>query len=66
MDKLIEALQIFRKYGNPKYPTCCDHDVMYVMIDPKLVSEKDLKKLDDLGFNPGDDCQFESFKFGSA
>lgn len=71
MDDLIEALTILRKYGNPEWPTHCEHDVLTVDIDPSLVSKEDLAKLDELGFFPGDggDCAedcFQSFKFGSC
>jgi len=70
MDDLIEALQIFRKYGNPDYPTHCEHDVMYICgIEPNDVSKKDIKRLNELGFFIGDDTGedlFQSFKFGSA
>ena len=68
MDDLIKALQIFRKYGNPTYPTSCSHDQLYVAINPSLVSEEDTKELDDLGFFVGhsDDDGFMSFKFGSC
>ena len=55
MDDLIAALQIFRKYGNPPYPTHCEHDVMLVTINPADVSEEDIAKLDELGFFPSDD-----------
>jgi hypothetical protein len=68
MDDLIEALQILRKYGNPDYPTHCEHDVMTVGINPEDVSEEDIIKLDALGFfasSDYDEC-FQSFKFGSA
>ena len=67
MDDLIQALQILRKYGNPEYPTHCEHDVLYVFISPDDVSEQDLKTLDDLGFFPSDDGEgFQSYKFGSC
>ena len=68
MKELIEALQIFLKYGNPDRPTHCEHDeLMVVDIDKSLISETDLKRLDELGFfwSPEYDC-FSSFKFGSA
>lgn len=67
-DGLIEALQIFRKYGNPPYPTHCDHDTLYVLIDPEIVSNEDEERLDELGFIPSDDppCCFHSFRYGSA
>jgi hypothetical protein len=67
MDDLIEALQIFRKYGNPHCPTHCEHDVLYVMISPVDVSEEDKVKLDKLGFFVGEYGEsFSSFRFGSA
>jgi hypothetical protein len=66
MDKLIEALQIFLRYGNPSYPTHCEHDELYIMIDPDVVSAEDKVKLDELGFSAtGDNC-FRSYRFGSA
>jgi len=68
MDKLIEALNIFLKYGNPVRPTHCEHDILLVMIDPEIVSDEDKKKLDELGFFVGiefEEC-FSSFRYGSA
>lgn len=68
MDKLIQALNIFLKYGNPDYPTHCEHDLLLILIDPKIVSDDDKEKLNDLGFFVGleyDEC-FSSFKYGSA
>ena len=67
MEDLIKALQIFLKYGNPKYPTNCSHDLLFVNIDPELVSEEDVKILDDLGFVVDEDLDgFSSFRFGSC
>lgn len=67
-DALIEAFTIFRKYGNPGWPTHCDHDVMLVLVDPKLVSEEDKVRLEKLGFFVGEEWpdSFTSFRFGSA
>ncbi len=66
MKKLIEALQIFLKYGNPTHPTHCEHDELWICgIDPKDVSQKDVQKLDSLGFFISDDA-FKSFRYGSA
>lgn len=67
LSKLIEALQIFLKYGDIKYPTHCEHDVMTVCVDPKKVSDEDKAKLDKLGFfvDNSEDC-FKSYKYGSA
>ncbi len=65
MDDLIKALQIFRKYGNSRYPTNCSHDVLYVDIDQSLVSPSDIVELEQLGFRI-DDCGFSSFRFGSC
>lgn len=67
MDDLIKALTIFRKYGNPQWPTHCEHDVMYVCIHPAEVSPQDIRELDDLGFFVDSDEEgFMSYKFGSA
>lgn len=78
MDDLIKALQILRKYGNPEWPTHCEHDKLTVCIDPKLVSEADLAELANLGFYPDNEYNpdtdeydssadsFCSYKFGSA
>lgn len=65
MKQLIEALQIFLKYGDKEYPTHCEHDVLHVDIDPELVNDADKKKLDALGFFSNGDG-FESYKFGSC
>lgn len=70
MENLIKALQILLEYGNPEYPTHCEHDVMYICgIDPADVSEADIADLDKLGFFISDETgedQFISYKFGSA
>ncbi len=70
LSELIEALQIFQKYGNPDSPWHCEHDVLQICgIEPKDVSDEDIKRLEELGFdveNPyGEEC-FQSYKFGSA
>lgn len=67
MEDLIKALQIFLKYGNPTYPTHCEHDKLTVAIDPAIVSEEDKAQLDKLGFFPSEeDDDFISFRFGSC
>jgi hypothetical protein len=68
MDNLIEALTIFRKYGNPKYPTNCAHDVLYIMeYDIEGISSEDVDRLGELGFIWNDtEGVFMSYKFGSA
>lgn len=68
MEDLIKALQIFLKYGNPHNPTHCEHDVLHVDIDPELVSDEDIKLLDDLGFFVSEDNPdgFDSFRYGSC
>ena len=70
MDDLIEALQIFRKYTDTKYPTNCSHDEMAIMeVEPSGVCKEDVERLDELGFfisEDGDDSYFMSFRFGSA
>ena len=46
MKDLIKALQILLKYGNPDYPTHCEHDVLFICnIDPLSISVEDIKYL---------------------
>ena len=67
MSDLVEALQIFLKYGNPHNPTHCEHDVLTIMdIDPSVVSKEDKIRLDELGFFVDNEDCFCSFRFGSA
>lgn len=48
---LLTALQILNKYGNPKYPTHCEHDVLHICgIEPENISEEDKLELSELGF----------------
>jgi len=66
---LIEALQILAKYGNPASPTHCEHDYLYVAINPDLVSEQDKQRLSELGFIVDGEYGgegFGSFRFGSC
>lgn len=68
MSDLIEALQIFVKYANPRNPTHCEHDVLWIMdVDPDNVTPEDKKRLDELGFfiNEDESC-FQSHRYGSA
>jgi len=67
MEDLIKALQIFLKYGNPQWPTHCEHDVLTVDIKPELVSGEDIALLDGLGFFVDEeDNDFKSYRFGSC
>ncbi len=70
MDDLIEALKIFRKYGNPYNPVHCEHDVLTICdIDHEEVSTADISRLKELGFFIDDDDSeqyFISYRFGSA
>lgn len=63
MKDLIEALTILAKYMDPgeKWPTHCEHDVLYVPGVRSDVSDKDLRRLDELGFTLNNDGIFESF-----
>ena len=68
MDDLIEALTIFRKYGNPHSPTHCEHDELTICsVEADKVSDEDTKRLNELGFQCfGGDDHFMSFRFGSC
>jgi hypothetical protein len=71
MNNLIEALQIFSKYGNPKYPTHCEHDMLYINpeICPDDLSFDDRVRVEKLGFfvtEKTGERTFASFTFGSC
>ena len=69
MEDLIKALQIFLKYSNEEFPTHCEHDVMMIgNIDREdIISEEDIKKLDELGFFFSEEYEsFISFRYGSC
>ncbi len=67
IDRLIEALQIFKKYIGTSYPTNCSHDQLYVDVRPDDVNEADIKRLDELGFFVDEELDgFSSFEFGSC
>lgn len=64
---LIEALSIFSKYVDDGRWTSCEHDVLYVCVDPNAVSTTDKARLDQLGFLPGEaDGNFYSYRHGSC
>ena len=66
MKDLIEALNIFTKYGEPGFQ--CEHDVLIICgIDYEVISAKDMKRLDILSFFFSDEFDnFASFRFGSC
>jgi len=67
MENLIKALTILLKYGNKEYPTNCSHDLLFVDIDPSLVSQEDIKELDKLDFIVSEEFEgFISFQYGSC
>lgn len=66
-EMLAEAFQIFGKYSDTEWPTCCEHDIMHVMVDVDLVSDEDKARLEELHFTPDGDVEgFSSYHFGSA
>lgn len=57
MEDLIKALTILKKYLKDrydKYPTLCEHDILYVCgIDLPKIPVEEVRLLDELGFIPG-------------
>jgi hypothetical protein len=68
MSELIEAFQIFLKYGDLQFPTHCEHDILIVNISPELVSDQDMARLDDLSFFVSTEHEdvFASYRYGSC
>ena len=48
--ELAEAMTIFAKYSEEGYMLGAEHDVIFVYLDPKLVSKEDKKRLKEIGF----------------
>lgn len=67
MDGLIEALTILRKYDNPAFPTHCEHDALYICVNPYEVSTEDIERLEELHVHAdrGEYC-FYSYWYGSS
>jgi hypothetical protein len=65
MNDLIEALTLFAKYTTAAHPTHCEHDELYVLVDPERVSREDRTRLKALGFEVGPG-NFRSLRFGAA
>lgn len=66
MKDLIEALNIFLKYKDLRWPTSCEHDELYIMgVTGEEVSEEDRKRLYELGFICVEGA-WMSVRFGSA
>ena len=70
MEDLIKALTILNKYlegYQKKYPTTCEHDVLFVQVDYTKISNDDLNELRDLGFRPREDLgNMMSTRYGSC
>lgn len=66
--QLVEAFTIFEAYSGAWSITHCEHDVMYVDVDPNTVSPQDIERLEELGFDINEDEMegFSSYKHGSC
>jgi hypothetical protein len=68
MNDLIEALQIFAKYRNPRWPTRCEHELLMIMeVKRHEKTDDEIARLEELGFvwSHEYDC-YVSHRFGSA
>jgi len=60
--KALTILQSFLKNPDTKYPTACEHDVLYVCsIDFNKITANDIHTLSELGFFPGSDEDADIF-----
>jgi hypothetical protein len=68
VEDLIKALKIFATYGNPRYPTHCEHDCLHIMgVTKDEMSGEHIAAVELLGFLWSDsDEAWISFRFGSA
>ncbi len=64
---LIHGLTMLARHqSNDISPFHCEHDELTVMADPAKFTPDELDHLAALGFLPGSDGTFTSFRFGSA
>lgn len=48
--EIIQILNIFEQYSiDSKYPFSAEHDVIIFNINPEIITQKDLNKLEKLG-----------------
>jgi len=68
MADLIEALQIFAKYTDAKFPTTCEHDILIIAgVEQTHVMPGDNMRLYELGFIWNAEYQaYASYRFGRA
>lgn len=68
MKDLIGALTILARYVDDDYPTCCEHDELFVKgPEPDVLTEHERKRLDELSFKWRQSSQmWSSFRFGSC
>lgn len=71
MDELIEALNLVRPYMDDygvKYPTGCEHDVMWLNVEADSLPADVLARLEQLSFHPSDEYagSLISYRFGSC
>lgn len=66
LSELIEALQIFLKYGDAEWPTHCEHDELWITngVEAENITREDRARLEKLGFEY--DESYKSYAFGSA
>jgi len=52
---LAESFTIFAKYGEGKWKTLAEHDIIYAGPNPEEVSKEDIKRLEQLGWDVSPD-----------
>ena len=66
MKDLIEALTIFAKYTDSKYPTNCSNHALCVDVGEEAISDKDKARLEELSFEYNHiSGTYYSLRFGS-
>lgn len=66
MEDLIKALQIFLKHGDVKFPTHCEHDILYIYPASDDFTKEELAQLEEYGFDVDEEGTFYSYRFGSC
>lgn len=64
---LLEAIALLARHPSSYIcPFHCEHDVLTVMANPEAFTVDEIARLETIGFHPGDEATFYSYRYGSA
>jgi len=55
MNQYVEIFEIFSNYSTNQYDLCAEHDELFFNIEPGIVSDVHIKRLEELGVEINND-----------